>query len=110
VRPGYLPAFRRMSMPTAPSLIQRHSVGSVQSFESLPEDAPPMMPLVMKNVNKKSGAGAVAPHNARRSSQWKLRPIDEGRELKRRKIVAEFFETERSYVAGLNLIHSVCAL
>jgi FYVE/RhoGEF/PH domain-containing protein 5/6 len=99
-----------MSMPTAPSLIQRHSVGSVQSFESLPEDAPPMMPLVMKNVNKKSGAGAVAPHNARRSSQWKLRPIDEGRELKRRKIVAEFFETERSYVAGLNLIHSVCAL
>jgi FYVE/RhoGEF/PH domain-containing protein 5/6 len=85
----------------------------VQSFDSLPEDAAapaPMMPLVMKNVNKKSGTGPLAHGGQRRSSQWKLRPINEALEAKRRKIIAEFFETERSYVNGLNLIHSVRAI
>jgi FYVE, RhoGEF and PH domain containing 5/6 len=89
-------------------MIKRNSVGSMQSFDSLPEqDRPPtMMPLVMKNVNKKSGAGPLA-QNERRRSQWKLRPINEALEAKRRKVIEEFFETEKSYVAGLDLIHSV---
>jgi FYVE/RhoGEF/PH domain-containing protein 5/6 len=46
--------------------------------------------------------------NERRRSQWKLKPINEALEAKRRKIIEEFVETERSYVDGLNLIHSVC--
>jgi FYVE/RhoGEF/PH domain-containing protein 5/6 len=106
-RPNY-PAFRRISLPTAPSLIKRHSVLSVQSFESTPEEdrSVAAMPLVLKNVNKKSAAGPM-PQNERRRSQWKLKPINEALETKRRKIIDEFFETERSYVDGLNLIHSV---
>lgn len=33
---------------------------------------------------------------------------DKGKEAKRRKIVLEFYETERAYVDGLELIYSVC--
>ncbi|OSX66796.1 hypothetical protein POSPLADRAFT_1175479 [Postia placenta MAD-698-R-SB12] len=35
-----------------------------------------------------------------------MRPIDEHREAKRRKVINEFHETERSYVDGLDLIYS----
>lgn len=33
--------------------------------------------------------------------------VDEQREAKRRKVIAEFYETEKSYLDGLELIHSV---
>lgn len=110
-RPQYLP-FRRISLPTAPSMIKRHSVASMVSFESMPEEGAPsapgaMMPLVMKNAARKSKARPVALEPERRRSNWKLRPIDEAREAKRRKIVNEFFETERTYVDGLDLIYAV---
>jgi FYVE/RhoGEF/PH domain-containing protein 5/6 len=107
-RPQYLP-FRRISLPTAPSMIKRNSVASMQSYESVPEDAQPapMMPLVMRNVSKKSGARPPPAENERRKSHQRLRPINEAHEAKRRKIIHEFWETERSYVDGLELIYSV---
>jgi FYVE/RhoGEF/PH domain-containing protein 5/6 len=90
-------------------MIKRHSVASMQSFDSLPEDAQPapMMPLVMRNVSQKSAARPSAYGNERRRSQQRLRPINEAQEAKRRKIIHEFWETERSYVDGLELIYSV---
>jgi hypothetical protein len=34
-------------------------------------------------------------------------PVDDARESRRRKVIMEFFETERAYVDGLDLIYSV---
>lgn len=36
-----------------------------------------------------------------------MRAVDEQREAKRRKVINEFHETEKSYVDGLELIYSV---
>ena len=35
------------------------------------------------------------------------RVVDEQKEAKRRKVITEFYETEKSYLAGLELIYSV---
>ena len=86
---------------------------SVASFDSLPEDsAPPPIPAIMRNVN--SGRKAKgrpmsidAPKRSRRRDV-SVKPVDEARESKRRKVIAEFYETERAYVDGLELIYSVC--
>ncbi|KAJ7236437.1 hypothetical protein B0H12DRAFT_127893 [Mycena haematopus] len=104
-RPPHLP-FRRISLPTNPR--HRESVVSVASFDSLPEegDSPssPSIPVVMRNVNP--------PNNQRRS---KVRPTSSNRRLgkqldakeaKRRKVIQEFYQTEKAYVDGLELIYS----
>lgn len=36
-----------------------------------------------------------------------MRLVDDHRDAKRRKIIDEFYETERSYMEGLELIYSV---
>jgi FYVE, RhoGEF and PH domain containing 5/6 len=50
---------------------------------------------------------------ARRGSRIrpsKTAPPDEAKEVKRRKIIREFYDTEHSYVDGLELIYSVSVL
>ncbi|KAF8211050.1 hypothetical protein K438DRAFT_1664934 [Mycena galopus ATCC 62051] len=102
-RPPHLP-FRRISLPTNPR--HRESVVSVASFDSLPEEDSPSIPLpaVMRNMNP--------PNNHRKS---KVRPTSSNRrpgkhldakEAKRRKVIQEFYETEKAYVDGLELIYS----
>jgi FYVE, RhoGEF and PH domain containing 5/6 len=103
-RPPHLP-FRRISFPSAPGLVKRHSVTSVLSVESTPEE-PPQRPLIIRRVSAKTRPVDV---HERRKSATRLRPINEAREAKRRKIVAEFYETERTYVDGLNLVYEVCS-
>ena len=39
-----------------------------------------------------------------------LKPVNVQREYKRRKVVEELYETERTYVQGLDLIYSVSSL
>jgi hypothetical protein len=109
-RPPHLP-FRRISLPTNPR--HRESVVSVASFDSLAEegDSPvtPSLPAVMRNLNSPNN------NNQRRS---KVRPTSsrratkqlDAREAKRRKVIQEFYETEKAYVDGLELIYSVCSL
>ncbi len=102
-RPPYLP-FRRISLPSAPSLIHRESVVSVASFDSLPEDGSPPVPAVMRNVNARKSR-PLSIDGQKRGNRRSLKP--DVHEAKRRQIIQEFYETERTYVNGLELIYSV---
>ncbi|EIN14293.1 hypothetical protein PUNSTDRAFT_96046 [Punctularia strigosozonata HHB-11173 SS5] len=104
-RPAYLP-FRRISLPTPPSVAYRHSVASMDSLDSSTEELPRSTPASpVKNVASKSRSRRTSMEPLKRSAA-RLRPIDETREAKRRKIIMEFYDTERSYVDGLELIYS----
>ncbi|KAJ7173416.1 hypothetical protein C8R46DRAFT_1215363 [Mycena filopes] len=85
-RPPHLP-FRRISLPSNPR--HRESVVSVASFDSLPEE-----PAEMETE--------TAPVMRAR----KVRPRStDPREVKRRNVIQEFYETEKAYVDGLELIY-----
>lgn len=94
--------FRRISLPSAPSLVlaQRQSVVSFTSSDSLAEDQ-------------------VHVHQHRRGRRRSLNPAgrshrqtqaDDDRQAKRIKIIAEFYATEKSYLDGLDLVYNVSAL
>ncbi|KAI0756183.1 hypothetical protein C8Q80DRAFT_1127112 [Daedaleopsis nitida] len=107
-RPTYLP-FRRISLPSAPNLQHRQSIVSTASFDSLPEEGHggvPATPVVIKNAVRTSKPRPPSVDGARRVRRKESRMVDEQREAKRRKVIAEFYETERSYLDGLELIHS----
>ncbi|KAJ6568436.1 hypothetical protein DFH09DRAFT_983267 [Mycena vulgaris] len=101
-RPPYLP-FRRISLP---SNTRRESVVSVASFDSLPEEgdslSSPSLPAVMRNVNPGRRPKARPVSSNRRLA----RPLDDAREAKRRNVIQEFYETEKTYVDGLEMIYS----
>ncbi|KAF7296442.1 hypothetical protein HMN09_01114600 [Mycena chlorophos] len=104
-RPPHLP-FRRISLPSNPNPRHRESVVSVASFDSLPEEeaspASPSMPAVMRNVNGRKPKVRPTSTAATRKPPRHTDP----RETKRRKVIQEFFETEKAYVDGLDLIYS----
>ncbi|KAK7031745.1 hypothetical protein R3P38DRAFT_2925523 [Favolaschia claudopus] len=96
-RPPHLP-FRRISLPTNPR--HRESVVSVASFDSLPEEGEsPTTPAVMRNVNPQRRSKVRPTSSHRKLPNGKL-------EAKRRKVIKEFYETEKAYVDGLELIYS----
>lgn len=108
-------SFRRISLPTAPTLLNRQSSASLTSYDSFPEEtaagAGPVEPTpAHRNAgNKLINRPFVADGNKRiRKRRDSTRPQDEGKAVKRRKIIVEFYETERAYVDGLDLIYSVC--
>lgn len=111
LRPPHLP-FRRISLPTAPTLMHRESVISVASFDSLPEEGEPSgssIPTIMENMHR-SGKGrptSVESPRRRRRRDITVKPTNDARESKRRKVIEEFYETEKAYVEGLELIYSV---
>jgi FYVE/RhoGEF/PH domain-containing protein 5/6 len=116
--PPHLP-FRRISLPTPPTSIGEHreSVVSVASFDSLPEESTPSpgtpttatAALVRNaNVGRKSKGRPLSVETARRGSRKReSKPIDEARESRRYKVIQEFYETEKAYVDGLDLIYEV---
>ncbi|KAI8981319.1 hypothetical protein BD414DRAFT_492311 [Trametes punicea] len=108
-RPTYLP-FRRISLPSAPNLQHRQSIVSTASFDSLPEEGPaavPITPVVIRNAVRGPRHRPSSTDFARRAVRRKeSRMVDEQKEAKRRKVIAEFYETEKSYLDGLELIHS----
>ena len=99
-RPPHLP-FRRISLPTAPTLLHRQSVASVASFESHPEEEG------VHNVRSPGRRRARLDSSRRRDRSVKPDP---SRLVKRRKIIDELYETEKTYVEGLDLVYSVCLL
>jgi FYVE/RhoGEF/PH domain-containing protein 5/6 len=107
-RPPHLP-FRRISLPTAPQQTHRQSITSVASFNSTPEGgsansgagAEPMEPKAAKKKRPRPASTQLAGRAGNR------RPVDEARESKRRKVIHEFYETEKAYIEGLELIYSV---
>ncbi|KAF8586112.1 hypothetical protein K439DRAFT_1646365 [Ramaria rubella] len=114
-RPPHLP-FRRISLPTIPKALEnRHSIISVTSFDSTPEEKLSSLPTLIKKVEKEQKSRAhphtqlrLSPrrgssHQNRRSKDSMVnRALDE----KRRKVVSEILETERAYVSGLDLIYT----
>ncbi|KAI0778931.1 hypothetical protein BD413DRAFT_512914 [Trametes elegans] len=108
-RQTYLP-FRRISLPSAPNLQHRQSIVSTASFDSLPEHGngpAPVTPVVIRNAlrgpRQRPSSLDVARKGVRRRES---RGVDMQKEAKRRKVIGEFYETERSYLDGLELIHS----
>lgn len=113
-RPPYLP-FRRISLPTAPSLIHRISVVSTASFDSLPEDGrispgATLMPPNRSPLKQSKSRPSSVDAKGRPYRKRELRPVNEAKEGKRKKVIEEFYETERTYVDGLDLIYSVSTL
>ena len=109
MRALHLP-FRRISLPTAPSMLHRVSVVSVASFDSLPEGFPP--PNVRANYNGKTAKSrlispADSPRRRNKLRDTSTKPLDELQANKRRKVVREFYDTEKAYVDGLDLVYSV---
>ncbi|KAG2346885.1 hypothetical protein BDR05DRAFT_1057441, partial [Suillus weaverae] len=87
--------FRRISLPSVPSSSllsaqHRQSVASFASFDSLPEEP------VVRRPKRRSLNGKHSRTPA---------PADIAREAKRTKVIREFWDTERSYVQGLDLVH-----
>jgi FYVE, RhoGEF and PH domain containing 5/6 len=111
----YLP-FRRISLPSAPNLAQRQSIVSIASFDSIPEGPQPValsIPLnksPSKGPNRPSSSQDPTKRVNRRRDVKSIVVVDEQREAKRRKVIHELYETERTYVDGLELIYSVCVL
>ncbi|KAG1877294.1 hypothetical protein F4604DRAFT_1653097 [Suillus subluteus] len=88
--------FRRISLPSVPSSSllsaqHRQSVASFASFDSLPEE-----PVVRRPKRRSLN---------RKHSRTPNTPADIAREAKRTKVIREFWDTERSYVQGLDLVH-----
>ncbi|KAF8972714.1 hypothetical protein BDZ97DRAFT_853105 [Flammula alnicola] len=111
LRAPHLP-FRRISLPTAPSLLHRVSVVSVASFDSLPEDdnESPQTARTLAKVPEKATQGRPisieSPRRRKRTRDTSLRPADDRLASKRWRVVEEFYETEKAYVDGLELIYS----
>lgn len=106
-RPPYLP-FRRISLPNAPSpMTHRQSVVSMESFESLPEEGAgtsQLIPFSYKPTPRRSHPPAF---DSPTRSRPRRRPFNDRNDDKRRRIINEFYETERSYFGGLELVYSV---
>ena len=118
-RPPHLP-FRRISLPTAPSIAHRESVFSIISVDSLPEADDEQVPLsrpsatggVKGNVEgrKTRPMSIESPRKRKRTRESVSKPPDNKLLIKRKKIVDEFYETEVAYVDGLDLIYNVSLL
>ncbi|KAH9885451.1 hypothetical protein C8Q73DRAFT_795868 [Cubamyces lactineus] len=110
-RPTHLP-FRRISLPSAPNLQHRQSIVSTASFDSLPEErhhasGVPITPVVIRNAVRGPKHRPSTSDVARRAMRRReSRVVDEQKEAKRRKVITEFYETEKSYLDGLELIYS----
>ena len=85
------------------------------SYDSQPGEGPAhlLTPAVMRNANAARKSNKYPPghgEGARRGNKKREpRPVDEARESRMRKVIQEFYETEKAYVGGLDLVYSVCS-
>jgi FYVE, RhoGEF and PH domain containing 5/6 len=110
-RPPHLP-FRRISLPSAPSpMMHRQSVVSMESFESLPEEGAGTSQIITISSKPPFRRSPPSAFDSPTRSRPRRRPYNDRNDDKRRRIINEFYETERSYFGGLELIYSVsCTL
>lgn len=111
--------FRRISLPTAPSIGHRESVVSIVSLDSLldgedEELQHPRAGFMAFGVVKGTGDGRKtrltsieSPRKRKRTRESTSKPPDDKLLMKRKKIIEEFYETEVAYVDGLDLIYHV---
>lgn len=99
--------FRRMSLPVAPNFnSNRQSVVSLASFESLSENGTSQSPIASPTKMLKSRRTSIEGHRKGVRRRGYQAP-DKERDTRRRKVIQEFYETERTYVQGLDLIYEV---
>ncbi|KAI9513081.1 hypothetical protein F5148DRAFT_1158583 [Russula earlei] len=99
--------FRRISLPAAPNLhLNRQSVVSLASFESLSEYGTSQGPIASptKELNSRPASMEARRKGVRRRG---YRAPDKERDAKRGRVIQEFYETERTYVQGLDLIYEL---
>lgn len=96
--------FRRMSLPVAPNLnSNRQSIVSLASFESLSERGTSQNAVATKM--SRSRRTPMGPRKSVRRRSYQA--PDKERDTRRRKVIQEFYETERTYVQGLDLIYEL---
>lgn len=99
--------FRRMSLPVAPNLnSNRQSVVSLASFESLSEPGTSQSTIASPTRVLKSRRTSVEGHRKGVRRRGYHAPEKE-HDMRRSKVIQEFYETERTYVQGLDLIYEV---
>ena len=79
----------------------------MESFESLPEEGAGTsrpISIMSKPPPRRSPPSAF---DSPTRSRARRRPFTDRNDEKRRRIINEFYETERSYFGGLELIYSV---
>lgn len=109
-------SFRRISLPPPPALLNRQSSASLTSFDSFPDGHSTELVadhntvvkgITRKALHKHSHVDVGKRPRKRRESVKPQVEIDENKAVKRRKIIAEFYDTERAYIQGLDLIYTV---
>jgi len=117
--------FRRISLPSFPPVFQTNSIESISSFDSSAEgqEVRPRLTVAVHNSGNLCSSKIVSANS--HSTQTRLIPIESPKWhsrrhsssaqptsdinfLKRKKVLEEFYATEKSYVDGLELIYSVC--
>ena len=99
--------FRRMSLPVTPHFnSNRQSVVSLASFESLSENGTSQSLIGSPTKMLKSRRTSIEGHRKGVRRRGYQAP-DKERDARRRKVIQEFYETERTYVQGLDLIYEV---
>jgi len=115
--------FRRISLPSFPSVTD--SIESISFFDSSAEgqEVRPRLTVAVHNSGNLCSSKIVSANS--HSTQTQLTPIESPKWhsrrhsssaqptsdinfLKRKKVLEEFYATEKSYVDGLELIYSVC--
>ncbi|KAL4079766.1 hypothetical protein J3A83DRAFT_4085356 [Scleroderma citrinum] len=89
--------FRRISLPSAPNLAAIAHRHSVMSISSDAEEA-----LVLAQQHKRGKRRSLNPGARPR----RRTPADEARDAKRGKVISEFYDTEKSYLGGLDLVYN----
>jgi hypothetical protein len=106
-RPPHLP-FRRISLPNTPyPMIYRQSVVSMESFESLPEEGAGTSQSIPISFNPPPRRSHPSAFDSPTRSRPRRHPHNDPNNDKRRRIINEIYETERSYFGGLELIYCV---
>ncbi|KAG5341546.1 hypothetical protein C0989_009619 [Termitomyces sp. Mn162] len=76
----------------------------------MPEAQTPFTPTIIRNVYPMRSGRSHTPTNEsprrRRRSHVPMKPVNDAKLSKRRKVIEEFYDTERTYVEGLELIYS----
>lgn len=114
-RRQHLLSFRRISLPTPPTLLNRQSSASLTSYDSFPEESagesPAQHSAVVRNAGRKAlhRPFSIEANQRQRRRRDSAKPLDVNKAAKRRQIITEFHDTERAYVEGLDLIYFVSA-
>ncbi|KAJ3575572.1 hypothetical protein NP233_g1000 [Leucocoprinus birnbaumii] len=120
--PSQMRPFRRISMPSFPSGVNRNSIASMSSTDSLTENneaRPGMVVLasspgnirfprtsITTNISRTRPNSSELPKRRSRKRSSSAKPATDTKSQQRKQVVEEIRTTEKSYLDGLELIYS----